>query len=189
MYFPCLNAGKDYENELLECLGFIKHSIEHNSVNAVMLAGDLNFEWHSHNTGSQFASMADELKLKCCADICENITIYTYHQQTSGRQSLLTNNFFNARLSCNIVNYEAVERFVNFSDHSPLTCSYVFRLMFIILLIVGTHKKTYNHRGFSRSWDKGDLSAHYAKSYECSQEIQIPISDLIMTFDPAWLKT
>jgi len=58
----------------------------------------------------------------CCVNLCQNDVVYTYHQNRTGSKSLIDHIFVDSRIADKVVKYEAVEDYVNFSDHLPVAC-------------------------------------------------------------------
>jgi len=177
VYFPCVNRekhGNDYEDEILECLGFIEDSVEHNTADGILVVGDMNFEWRAANAGrGLFESLAEELRLKCCDDLCQNDIVYTYKQNRTGSMSLIDHIFVDWRLEHNVVKYDVVEEFVNFSDHLPVACQ--IDLDFNVIRASNQKANIKPKANYSRRWDKGDLSTYYSNTYEKLRNIRIPM--------------
>ena len=78
VYLPCFKQGTDYVDNFLECLGFIESSAEQNKADGEIIAGDMNFEWRTDNVGrGLFHSMAQDLRIKCCDELCTNNIEYS----------------------------------------------------------------------------------------------------------------
>lgn len=175
VYFPCSSHGKEYEDEILDCLGFIEDSADSNNVDGIVIAGDMNFEWRSTNVGrGLFENMAHELRLKCCDDVCLNNIMFTYQQNKTGYRSLIDHIFVDSRLEQNVVKYEVVEDHVNFSDHLPVACHINLDFNILNAPPEKVNKKRGNH-SYIRRWDKGDLSTYYSNTFELLQNVQIPM--------------
>jgi len=125
VYLPCSYTDA-YESELLEILGFIEQCVSCNPADGVILLGDMNFEWASTSVGGRlFASLAEELKLTCCADLGFNQINRTYYQESSGNCSVIDHVFVDSCLSYSVSKYEIYDEFVNLSDHFRVVCCLV----------------------------------------------------------------
>jgi len=176
VYLPCnISHGKEYEDEILECLGFIEDSVEHNSADCIMIAGDFNFEWRCQNIGRDlFQNMAHEFMFKCCFDLCQNDVVYTYHQNRTGSKSLIDHIFVDSRIADKVVKYEAVEDYVNFSDHLPVACHIDLDFNVAKASLDNSGTKHLPKRSYCRRWDKGNLPTYYATTYDLLKRIVIP---------------
>jgi len=176
VYFPCFEAGLEYQMALLDCLGYIENCMICNNYDGMIILGDFNFECKDRSTGYKILrNLLEDYKLKCCEDSVDGGIDYTYFQDTLGRYSVIDHMFTDEKLYNSIIKYYVVESGVNFSDHVPIACT------FGLLNYVHDDKNSNQHRREKHKascevlrWDKGDLALYYEYTGQLLQSMSVP---------------
>jgi len=185
VYFPCKQTN-NYENVLLDCIGFLDSCIASNEADAVIIMGDMNFECSQDNLGfSVFKDFADEVNLSCCDCFWGSKNIpYTYLQESTSKSSFIDHMFLNNSLVNNIVKFYVHDSGVNFSDHLPVVCELALPVGKCCKLHSGkantSDSNTTQKQGLRR-WDKGNISKYYELTGRLLQRLQCPISLLTVS--------
>ena len=148
VYFPCYKNTADYDNEVLDCLGFIEQCINDFDCPNFVVLGHMNFECKHNSHGfKMFDPMCKELKLKHANAICANDINYTYYQDATNNNSVIDHIFVSENLVSRVTDYSVDDSTVNMSDHLPVSCSLMLDLNASDSSSVQGHKHHVGFRG------------------------------------------
>jgi len=119
----------------------------------------MNFECSLRDSGYRmFKDFCSAVGLKSADSLCASNIEYTYHQESTGNNSVIDHIFVSANLTNKVKCNSAISEYVNFSDHSPVACDIV-RSMFYDKKFSKCCKPA--NDSLSWRWDKADLSLYY----------------------------
>jgi exonuclease III len=174
VYFPCLCDG--YRDSIQCMLSDLHNIIMDTHCNKVVIGGDFNFDFSTAGIGRQlFCQSLGHLQLSVCDDFVYNSSHgcpFTYFQLGSGNSSFIDHFCVSQSLLSSVQNSYTIDSAVNLSDHLPL-CLVLQLDLCAPMLPVDVESSTRRIR-----WDKGDINAYYACTYDRLKQIIIN-SDLL----------
>jgi exonuclease III len=170
VYLPCHDSSAQYESDIINYVGFIDSVLNSNSHTDVMIMGDTNFQCVSGNNGyRRFLPLLHDRNLVCCDSLMGGVS--TYVNSALGHESCVDHVFVSSALFNDIVCAKVVDCGHNASDHRPV----VVELGQSVIGTVGGKQaqKSGRVKVYRFRWDKANLAAYYAASYDYLSSIPL----------------
>ena len=162
LYLPVCKDVDMYKNCMLDIMSGVGLILDQYSDYPIIVAGDLNCDLVTNNSGGQILNeFMNDYNLSCCDDLFDSVTKYTYKHASLNHQSFVDHFLVSSTFKGTVRDCLTVDSGSNLSDHLPI-------MLLVSLPDTSAMRVKQSSRNVPRPsrlrWDKADLIQYYNNS-------------------------